>query len=99
MIIERDSHNLLYDTSYGWISIVTSRTQRELASLATSMRSETHIADKNTGGKGGRRLWQNLEKRDAAPRRFSGSQTWNIQVTDCPVLILMQTHNVRNKII
>jgi hypothetical protein len=39
-IIRPDLHTLLYDNSYGWISIVASRTQRELTSLATALSSE-----------------------------------------------------------
>ncbi len=43
-IIWPDSHTLLYDTSYDWISTVASRAQKEVAYLATtSMRSETAV--------------------------------------------------------
>jgi hypothetical protein len=52
MILERDSHNLLYDTSYDWISIVASRTQRELASLATGLTSKAIWHGVKTAAKG-----------------------------------------------
>jgi hypothetical protein len=51
---------LLYDTIYAQISI------------SSALRSE--IADKNTSGKGGRRLWQNLGKRIEAQKESSGSR-------------------------